>query len=136
VVDDLADRPHIAVELARCMLLGWKPGYLTIEELRAAIWSCSNGAPVSRPPHTIRASSQPDAAVYRATGTITYRVTVKVNSRVIATTEDEAHEVLFEELAPVALADDEADIEYEDDDLRLTCLDAQQNHPLSGVDYR
>lgn len=126
--DILALRADAAAALARAIIAGHVPGYVTHAKAHALPWRCDRCADsqASQVPDTPleldAASTRPDAPCWRITGSITYEVTVPVSVTVQADDAQQATDAVFEAMQPTCLLIklEEITVEWSSDDLDAT----------------
>lgn len=130
-------RAEAAEAVARAVMAGYIPGYVTHDEAHALPWRCDTCkaaalAPDAPPaPLELTASARPDAPRFLIEGTITYQVTVPVRAIVRADDEDKANEELADTVRPTSLyaEPDDVEAEWEGDDLTVTVLSNSEGAP-------
>lgn len=119
-------RAETAEQVARAIIAGHSPGYVTHEAAHALPWRCDRctAQPAATTPlHLARVSIQPDAPYWRVTGTVTYEVTVPVNAIVQADDAQQATEAAIDAMVePTCLVVEPEDltVELHNDDLKAT----------------
>jgi hypothetical protein len=126
-----------ALELAKCMMLGWRPGYLTTAQVRAAKWSCEQckeSKLMDRPlPVLADGSTGPDFKRFHTKGKVSITFTFVIDGIVLGESEDAALEALAENPFPLFFHVDDFETEWDDDDLETTEVEDGAT-PSQGAD--
>lgn len=114
-------RADTALELARCVALGARPAYWTVEQVRAGEWSCPNCQRLATPVVALGADHDP---LWAVSGFLTVTVRVELDGLVVraADDNDEARQALITALNITTLAVDNEQItvEWDDDSITFT----------------
>lgn len=112
---DLPDlRVEAAESLARAVVDGARPGYISLTEVREASWECEVCTGRSTPAlREIRTSPRPDTPALLVRGRVSYQVTLPVQAVVYAHSDVGAEEAVLEAFAPMSLYVESEQIEVE-----------------------
>jgi hypothetical protein len=105
-----------ALQLARCVLAGWKPAYLSTEQVRAASWQCNTCRDRSVDqalPLLVDAGVGPDDPRWRVRGSITMSITFAIDGVVVAPDADKALDALAEDPTPLFFYGDDDALQHD-----------------------